>query len=137
MGRIIAIDYGRKRVGIAVTDPLRICANALTTIPVHEVLDFLKNYCLKEQVDKIVVGQPLQMNGKNSESMQYIEPFVRTLRKQFPEKEILFADERFTSVLAHRTMLDAGLTKTKRRDKELVDKIAATILLQMYLETQS
>jgi len=135
MGRIIAIDYGRKRVGIAVTDPLKIAANALATVPVHEAMSFLKKYLSKENVEKIIVGYPIQMNGQVSESMQYITPFVNGLRKQFPETDVIFADERFTSLLAQRTMLEAGLKKKDRQDKALVDRIAATIILQTYLET--
>lgn len=133
MGRILAIDYGRKRSGIAVTDPLRITANGLETVPTHQLMDFLKNYVSKEKVDIIVIGKPTRLSGEDSENMQYITPFVNQLRKTFPGVEIVFADERFTSVLAHKTMLDAGLKKKDRQDKALVDKISATIILQGYL----
>ena len=135
MGRIIAIDYGRKRVGIAVTDPLKIAANALATVPLHDVMSYLKDYISTEKVEKIIVGHPTQMDGQDSDSMQYITPFVNWLRKQFPEIDVVFVDERFTSLLAQRTMLEAGLKKKARQDKALVDRIAATIILQTYLET--
>lgn len=134
MGRIMAIDYGKKRVGIAVTDPLRITANGLDTVPAEHVLAYITNYAEKETVDMFVVGLPRQMNYTESESMQYIKPFLDKLRKQFPDKEVVMVDERFTSVLAHRAMLDAGLKKKDRQDKALVDKISATIILQSYLE---
>ena len=135
MGRILAIDYGNKRVGLAVTDPLKIVANALDTVPAHEILNYLTAYTAREQVEKFVVGLPKQMNGSNSESMKYIEPFVKKLKEKFPEIEVQFVDERFTSVLAHRTMLEGGLKKKDRQDKALVDRISATIILQSYLET--
>ena len=133
MGRILAIDYGQKRVGLAVTDPLKIAANGLETVPVHEIFNYLKQYTSKEDVEKFVVGLPKQMDGSDSESMQYIRPFVAGLRKQFPDIEIVYVDERFTSVMAHNTMLEAGLKKKDRQNKALVDKIAATIILQTYL----
>lgn len=135
MGRILAIDYGNKRVGLAVTDPLKIVANALDTVSAHEILNYLTAYTAREQVEKFVVGLPKQMNGSNSESMKYIEPFVKKLKEKFPEIEVQFVDERFTSVLAHRTMLEGGLKKKDRQDKALVDRISATIILQSYLET--
>lgn len=133
MGRILAIDYGKKRVGLAVTDPLKITANALDTVPAHQIFDYLKEYLKKEPVEKILVGFPLQMSGKPSESMQYIVPFVKKLQQIFPEKEIIYVDERFTSTLAQKTILDAGLKKSTRQNKSLVDKVAATIILQTYL----
>ena len=135
MGRILAIDYGRKRVGLAVTDPLQIIANGLETVPANEVLAYLKQYFAKEQVDKIVIGLPKQMNGEESESMKYIRPFVVQLQSTFPSMEIVYVDERFTSVLAHKAMLDGGLKKKARQDKAMVDKISATIILQSYLES--
>jgi putative Holliday junction resolvase len=135
MGRILAIDYGQKRVGLAVTDPLRISANALETVAVHLVLDYLKTYTAREKVDKFIVGHPSQMNGEDSESMSYIRPFVKLLEKNFPDTEIVYVDERFTSVLAQRTILEAGLKKKDRQNKSLVDKVAATIILQTYLES--
>jgi len=137
MGRILAIDYGRKRVGLAVTDPLQIIANGLDTVPAHEVLVYLEKYLGHEKVDKFVVGYARQTNGEDSESMQYIKPFVAALQKKFPTIELVYADERFTSVMAHKTMLDAGLKKKDRQNKELVDKISATIILQSYLASTS
>ena len=134
MGRILAIDYGKKRVGLAVTDPLRITANGLDTVPAESALSYITNYAEKETVDRFVVGLPRQMNYTESESMQYIKPFLDRLKKQFPDKEIVMVDERFTSVLAHRAMLDAGLKKKDRQNKALVDKISATIILQTYLD---
>ncbi|MEG1563626.1 MAG: Holliday junction resolvase RuvX [Bacteroides sp.] len=135
MSRIIAIDYGRKRTGIAVSDRMQIIANGLTTVPTHELLDFIAHYVTVEPVERIVVGLPKQMNNEASESMKYIEPFVRLLKKRLPEIPVEFVDERFTSVLAHRTMLEAGLKKKDRQNKALVDEISATIILQTYLES--
>lgn len=135
MGRILAIDYGRKRVGLAVTDPLQIMANGLDTIPANAVLEYIRQYLAKEAVEKIVIGLPKQMSGEESESMQYIRPFVVQLQKAFPDMPIVYVDERFTSVLAHRAMLDGGLKKKDRQNKALVDKISATIILQTYLES--
>lgn len=135
MARIIAIDYGQKRVGLAVTDPLQITANGLDTVLAHEVLDYLAKYIAREPVEKFVIGLPKQMNGQESESMQYIKPFVAGLQRKFPDIELVYVDERFTSVLAHKTMLDAGLKKKDRQNKELVDKISATIILQSYMES--
>ncbi len=136
MGRILAIDYGQKRVGLAVTDALQISANGLDTVLVHEVLDYLERYTKKEEVEKFVIGLPKQMNGQDSDSMQYIRPFVTGLQRKFPHIELVYVDERFTSVLAHKTMLEAGLKKKDRQNKELVDKISATIILQSYLESR-
>ena len=135
MGRIIAIDYGQKRVGLAVTDPLKISANALDTVPVHEIFDYLKKYTAKESVEKFVVGLPKQMSGEYSDSMQYIQSFVAGLKRLFPDIEVVYVDERFTSVLAQRTILEAGLKKKDRQNKALVDKVAATIILQTYLSS--
>lgn len=135
MGRILAIDYGQKRVGLAVTDPLKITANGLDTIAVHEIFNYLKQYTAKEDVEKFVIGLPKQMDGSESASMQYIHPFVVKLKKQFPDIDVVFIDERFTSVMAHNTMLEAGLKRKDRQNKALVDKIAATIILQTYLSS--
>lgn len=135
MGRILAIDYGQKRVGLAVTDPLKIIANSLDTVPAHEVLAYIVNYVAREDVEKIVIGLPKQMNGTDSQSMQYIEPFVKKLKAALPSIELIYVDERFTSVLAHQTMLDGGLKKKDRQNKGLVDRISATIILQTYLES--
>lgn len=136
MGRIIAIDYGKKRVGIAVTDPMQIIANGLTTVLSHEVFPFLKNYFQQESVDLIVVGLPKQLNNEPSESMKYIEPFLRGLKNKFPDKPVEMVDERFTSVLAHQAMRMGGLKKKDRQNKALVDEISATIILQSYLESR-
>lgn len=111
MSRILAIDYGRKRTGIAVSDPLQMIANGLTTVPTHQLLSFILDYVSKEPVERILVGLPKQMNNEMSENMQRIEPFVRSLKKKLPDMPIEYVDERFTSVLAHRTMLEAGLKR--------------------------
>ena len=136
MSRILAIDYGRKRTGLAVSDTMQIIANGLTTVPTHELLDFIAGYVQKEPVERIIIGLPKQMNNEVSENMKYIEPFVRLLKKKIPEMPVEFVDERFTSVLAHRTMLEAGLKKKDRQNKALVDEISATIILQTYLESK-
>ena len=135
MGRILAIDYGRKRTGLAVSDPLRIIAGSLDTVPTHTLMDYIKRYVSENGVDLFVVGMPRQMNGEPSESYQYIKPFVDKLGKEFPEIKIEMVDERFTSKIAFQTMIDGGLKKMKRQDKALVDRISATIILQSYMET--
>jgi putative Holliday junction resolvase len=135
MGRILAIDYGKKRVGLAVTDMLHISAHGLETVLSHEVLEYLAKYIANEPVEKFVIGLPTQMDGQESESMQHIRPFVVGLQRKFPNIEVVYVDERFTSVLAHKTMLEAGLKKKSRQNKALVDKISATIILQTYLES--
>ena len=136
MSRILAIDYGRKRTGLAVSDVMQIIANGLATVSTHELLDFIIDYTSRESVERIIIGLPKQMNNEVSESMKYIEPFVRNLKKRLPEMSVEFVDERFTSVLAHRTMLEAGLKKKDRQNKALVDEISATIILQPYLESK-
>ena len=136
MSRILAIDYGRKRTGLAVSDTMQIIANGLTTVPTHELLDFIAGYVQKEPVERIIIGLPKQMNNEVSQNMKYMEPFVRLLKKKIPEMPVEFVDERFTSVLAHRTMLEAGLKKKDRQNKALVDEISATIILQTYLESK-
>lgn len=136
MSRILAIDYGRKRTGIAVTDPMQIIANGLTTVPTHELMDFLLKYVAQEKVERIVVGHPKQMNNEDSKNMKYIKPFVAQLKKKLPDMLVELVDERFTSVLAHQAMLDGGLKKKARQDKALVDEISATIILQSYLESR-
>lgn len=136
MARIMGIDYGKKRIGIAVTDPLQIAANALTTVSPNEIFPFLEKYLSENQVDCIVVGYARQMNGNDSESMKWTIPFVEKLKKTFSSMKIEFADERFTSKLAHQTMLSAGLKRKDRQNKELVDRISATIILQDYLENK-
>ena len=137
MGRILAIDYGRKRVGLAVSDPLGIIATGLDTIPAGEIWQFLTVYLEKEDVKTIVVGYPLQMNNQPSESLKYIDPFVAKLKKEFTEIEILMVDERFTSKMAKQAMLDGGLKKKDRRDKGMVDKLSAVIILQTHLDSIS
>ena len=134
MGRILAIDYGRKRTGLAVTDTMQIIANGLSTVPSGEVVDFLKNYVSCENVDLFVVGQPKQMNNEPSENMVHVTAFVNRLRKIIPEIPIEYFDERFTSVMAHRVMIDGGLKRKKRQDKSLVDEISAVLILQGYME---
>lgn len=135
MGRIISIDYGRKRTGLAVTDPLRIIAGVLETVETKQLEKYLADYFSKNDVDIIVVGKPSQMNGQPSETMRYIEPLVGRLRHAYPDKEVVLYDERFTSVMAHRTMLESGIGKMARRDKALVDRISATIILQSYMDS--
>lgn len=136
MGRILAIDYGKKRTGIAVTDPLQIIANGLTTVPTHELMNFLMEYLKKEPVEKIIIGHPKQMNNEDSENMKNIVPFINRLKKVLPDMPVELVDERFTSVLAHQTMLAGGLKKKDRQNKALVDEISATIILQSYLESR-
>lgn len=136
MSRILAIDYGKKRTGIAVTDLLQIIANGLTTVPTTELMGFILDYVVKEPVERIVVGYPKQMNNEDSENMKRITPFVNQLRKKLPDIPVEFVDERFTSVLAHQAMLDGGLKKKARQNKALVDEISATIILQSYLESR-
>ena len=136
MGRLLAIDYGKKRTGIAVTDTLQLIANGLTTVPTHELLAFILDYVSKEPVERILVGLPKQMNNEASENMKRFEPFVRSLQKKLPDVPVEYGDERFTSVLAHRAMLDAGLKKKDRQNKALVDEISATIILQSYMENR-
>lgn len=135
MGRIIAIDYGTRRTGLAVTDPLRIIANALDTVETKQLERYLADYFAKNDVDIIVVGKPSQMNGAPSETMRYIEPLAGRLRHAYPDKRVVMYDERFTSVMAHRTMLESGIGKMARRDKALVDRISATIILQSYMDS--
>jgi len=136
MGRILAIDYGRKRTGLAVTDVLRITANPLLTIETKDLMNWLTDYFAHEPVDEVVIGHPTQMSGEESESMNYIRPFVGSFKKQFPSKPITMYDERFTSVLAHRAMLAGGMKKKDRQNKAVVDKIAACIILEDYLESK-
>lgn len=134
MARILCIDYGRKRVGVAVTDPGQIIANRLTTVPTHTLWDFLKNYFEKEEVEIMVVGYPRQMNNEASEAVRYINPFLKRFQKVHPEVKLELFDERFTSKMAFQTMIDGGLKKKQRQNKALVDAVSATIILQSYLE---
>ncbi len=133
MGRILAIDYGTKRTGIAVTDELQIIASGLTTVDTNELLTFLKDYVSAENVEKFVVGLPKQMNNSASESEVYIQKFLEELQKQIPHISIEREDERFTSKMAFQTMIDSGLKKKQRQNKALVDEISATLILQSYL----
>lgn len=137
MSRVLAIDYGRKRCGIAVTDPLKIIANGLTTVPTHELFDFVSNYIKQEEVESIVIGLPKQVTGEESESMKYIRPFVNRLKNSMPNMPVIWVDERFTSKLAFQTMIDGGVKKSDRRNKGMIDQISATIILQTYLEQQN
>jgi len=137
MGRILAIDYGRKRTGLAVTDTLQITANPLLTIETKDLIPWLQDYFARENVDEVVIGHPTQMNGEESESMNYIRPFMGNFKKQFPDKPITMYDERFTSVLAHQAMLAGGMKKKDRQNKAVVDKIAACIILEGYLDYKS
>ena len=136
MGRIISIDYGSKRTGLAVTDKLKLIAGGLTTVPTNELLSFLEDYTKKEIVELIIIGLPKQMNNQPSESMKYIKSFVSLLQKKFPNIPMEYVDERFTSVLAHQAMLEGGLKKKSRQNKALVDEISAVIILQSYLESK-
>ena len=132
--RILAIDYGKRRTGIAVTDPLQIIANGLTTVETRQLMPFLTDYFQREQVERAVIGLPMQPNGQPSENAARVRSFAGEIRKKFPDIPLDFYDERFTSVIAHRTKLDGGLPMMKRRDKALVDEISACIILQDYME---
>lgn len=133
----MAIDYGKVRTGLAVTDPVRIIATPLTTVPTPTLLQYIKDYCAREEVDIFVVGIAKHMDNSLSESMQYIEPFVNQLAEVFPDKEISRIDERFTSKMAFQTMIDSGLKKKQRQNKGMIDQIAATIMLQDYLKSKN
>lgn len=133
----MSIDYGRRRCGIAATDTLRIVATGLTTVATASLIEFVKKYVADEPVDEIIVGHPTTMRGEDSESMRYIIPGINRLKKELPGMKITFFDERFTSVLAHRAMIDGGMKKSDRRDKAIVDEISATILLNDYLQSKS
>lgn len=136
MARLLAIDYGKKRTGLAVSDEMQMIAGGLETVPTTELLDFLLDYVRREPVERIVVGLPKQMNNEPSENMRRITPFVNRLRKLFPDIPVDYHDERFTSVLAQRTIIEAGIKKMARRNKELVDEVSATIILQSYMESR-
>ena len=135
MGRLLAIDFGRKRCGIAVTDPLRIAANPLETVPTASLCDFVKGYLAANQVDAVVVGRPKKLNGDDSESMRWLTPAINRLKKEIAPVPVVFFDERFTSVLAHRAMIDGGMGRMARRDKAVVDRISAAIILNDYLNS--
>ena len=134
MGRIIGIDYGKKRVGIAVTDPLKMFASPLNTIHPDEFDNFIRVYMKSETIEAFVIGYPVTLNNKPSDSVKYIDPFLRKLKKDFPEIKVHLVDERFTSRMALRTMIDGGLKKKERQNKETVDKISASIILQTFLD---
>lgn len=134
MERLIGIDYGRKRVGVAVSDPLQIFASALDTVHSAKIIDYLKNYAATETIVRFVVGYPVNMNGRPSEAQKDVDVFLRQLEKAFPDIPITKEDERFTSVLAHRAMIDGGMKYKDRRDKSSVDKISAAIILQSYMD---
>ncbi len=136
MARILSIDYGKKRSGLAVSDPLQIIANGLTTVETPRLLDFLADYLREEEVERIVVGLPKTMTNEPSENMKRVEPFVNRLRKLYPHIPVEYYDERFTSKMAHQAMIEGGLKKKRRQDKELVDEISATIILQGYMESR-
>lgn len=136
MPRILSIDYGQKRTGIAVTDEMQIIASGLTTIPTHTIIDFLKDYFAKEKVEAVLIGEPKQMNGQPSESASVINGFVTHFSNIFPDMKVIRVDERFTSKMAFQTMIDSGLSKKQRQNKGLIDEISATILLQDYLSAK-
>lgn len=136
MARIIAIDYGRRRCGVAVTDVLQIAANPLPVVRTCDLLNFLREYCVSEPVERILMGEPRQMNGEESESMRYIKPFLGQLRKQLPEIPVEMVDERFTSVIAHRDMLAGGFKKSDRQRKGFADEMSAAIILTTWLESR-
>lgn len=135
MGRIMAIDYGTKRTGLAVTDPLRIIATALETVETPKLLTYLKEYFVKEQVDELVIGLPKQMNNADSETAPFVRQMVAKINQAFPDLPVKYVDERFTSKIALRAMVEGGMKKKDRRDKQNVDKISATLILQTYLES--
>ncbi|MDH6308168.1 putative Holliday junction resolvase [Dysgonomonas sp. PFB1-18] len=135
MGRFLAIDYGTKRTGLAVSDILKIIANGLTTVATHTLFDYLKTYLEREDVEKIIVGLPKQMNNEYSENMKHIRPFVKKLQTLYPNIPIELYDERFTSALAQKAIIDAGLKKKDRQNKALVDEVSAVIILQSYMES--
>ena len=136
MARILSVDYGKKRTGIAVTDPLQIVAGGLDTVATSQLMQFLQTYIAREQVERIIIGEPKQPNGAPSENLARVQQFVARWRKAMPGIPIEYYDERFTSVLAHKAMLDGGMKKKQRQDKAVVDKISATIILEDYLNSR-
>lgn len=137
MARILSIDYGKKRTGLAVTDPLQIIPNGLTTVATSTLFDYLKDYVSREAVERIIIGEPKQMNGEGSENLTRVQQFVARWKKNMPNIPIEYYDERFTSVLAHRAIIDSGISRKARQNKALVDEISATIILQSYLQMRS
>jgi putative Holliday junction resolvase len=136
MGRILGIDYGTKRIGLAVTDPLKIFASPLKTVKTHEFDKFLKEYSTTESIEEFVIGYPVTLNNKPSESVKYINPFIKKLERMFPGKPVHKVDERFTSGMALQTMIEGGVKKKERQDKAMVDKISASIILQSFLDSR-
>lgn len=136
MGRILAIDIGQKRIGLAVTDPQRIIATPLDTVNVNSIWEFLQSYVTGNEVDLFVAGLPVQTSGEPSSAMRFVEPFVKKLRKQFPSIEVCLWDERYTSVMAQAAIRDSGVNRKTRQDKALVDKVSATILLQSFMQSR-
>lgn len=137
MGRILCLDYGTKRTGVAVTDPMQIIASGLKTVPTIKLMEFLSDYLGKEEVDEVVVGEPKQMDGTASEVESQILKFIARFEEQFPKLKVIRVDERFTSKLAFQTMIDSGLKKGQRRKKSLIDEISATIILQTYMDKRN
>lgn len=137
MTRILALDYGKKRTGVAVTDPTGIIATSLGTVATHTIWDFLAAYFAQEEVATLLVGYPRQLNNEPSESLRFVNPFLKRFEKKYPEKKIVLMDERFTSSIARQTMLEGGVSKMKRRDKSMVDAISAVIILQSYMEQKA
>jgi len=137
MDRLVGIDYGKKRIGIAISDPLRIFASPLETVPTTKIMEFLKDYSDKEKVEKFVVGYPINMNNKPSEAAQYVDIFLKQLKKFFPNIEIVLEDERFTSVMAFQSLIDSGVKKKGRRDKAAVDKVSAALILQTFMDRKN
>ena len=136
MDRILGIDYGRKRVGVAVSDPLRIFASALETVHSAKIIDYLKKYAQEQRIERFVVGYPMNLNGVPSEAAADVDVFLKQLKKHFPDIPVTLEDERFTSVMAHRAMIDGGMKKMDRRDKAAVDKVSAALILQTYLDRE-
>ena len=136
MARILSVDYGKKRTGLAVTDPLQLIAGGLATIATSQLMEWLRSYLAREEVELIVVGEPKQPNGQPSENLPRVMAFVKKLEKEFPMIPVRLYDERFTSVMAHQAMIDGGLRRKARQDKALVDEISATIILQSYMESR-
>lgn len=134
MKRLVGIDYGRKRVGLAVSDPLGIFASPLETIPSAKIIDYLKEYTLKNEVAGFIVGKPMNLDNRPAECMKYLEPFLKHLSRTFPDIPVIMEDERFTSVMAMQSMIDGGMKKKDRQDKSNVDKISAAIILQSYMD---
>jgi putative Holliday junction resolvase len=136
MGRVLSIDYGRKRVGLAVTDPLKIIATRLTTVPTNDIWTYLSDYFAREEVELVLVGYPMQLNNEPSEAIRYINPFLKKFQQIYKDMPVQQMDERFTSKMAFQTMIDAGVKKKDRQNKETIDGFSATIILQSYLEEQ-